>query len=136
MEQDNKPNATQDCQSKWVGESKATEEVEQPRSRWRSFLLGIGFWVMLIGFVSFPWTIPILVRLESETTVERLGQVEQVSFLVGWSPMTQVRVGGKPILLHQPNEVPLGATVERRRNRVVEQLCIVETERCWDIASR
>lgn len=124
------------CKSTEDAALDGAEAVEAPEKEQSNFGFALLFLVFFVGTMSLPWTLPWLVRYGSSTVVEPLGEVQRVNYLGGFGTWTQVEVPGRVLLLYQSCEVPLGAQVERRRRGWEEQLCVVGTERCCDIASR
>lgn len=91
--------------------------------------------LMLVTFASLPWIGKIIATLGGDPQVTALGAVQRVSFVGGYQARTQVEVAGRTLLLRGAMELDRDTRVERRTNRMTDQLCVAGTDRCHDIVS-
>lgn len=91
--------------------------------------------IVLLALMFWPQTKQLIPGLADPPAVQPLGNVIDTAFIGGVGLRTQVRTTHKTLLLSGAVELDQGAAVERRTTLVSDQLCVVGSEKCHDIAS-
>jgi len=119
-------------------DTKAPQDEARPEpgmNRRRMVIWGV-LLTNLLTLLGISGLFPVSSVGENPSAREVLGKVQRVSFPGGTGSGTQVELPGKVLLLYRAVELDAGTEVERRRGPFSDQLCVVQTERCFDVASR
>lgn len=92
--------------------------------------------ILLLALLFWPMTKQLIPMLADAPSVHPLGSVQRSSFIGGFATRTQVETTAQTILLYGAIEIGNGTSVERRVTTISNQLCVVGSNTCHEIASR
>lgn len=103
--------------------------------------------LLIVVLLLWGLTVAIFVLLPSKACVlaigktdsaptEDWGQVKQIRFIGSPGPSTQIETDRKTILVFGGWSIDRGAQLERRRSFMTDQVCVVGTDECRELASK
>ena len=120
--------------------SQASNKKAKPSTSSEGTLEMVAFFsvalIILLMLLLWPLTKQLIPLLAEAPSVHSLGSVKRSDFIGGFSIRTQVETTTKTILLYGAIEISNGSLVERRVTPISDELCLVGSSNCYEIASR
>ena len=109
---------------------------EEDYQFWGSLLL-VFLAVPFSWFVlTFPNSLADIRSITAPETREPWGTVISIRFVGGFLPTTQVTTDDRTFLLEGVANVPKAAVLERRKSFWSRQICVKDTQICWDLVGQ
>lgn len=92
--------------------------------------------LVLVALVFWPYTQQFISDLAAPPQEQLLGTVERINYTGGYATHSLVDVGGHTLLLEGAVELKRNMLVQKRVTWPDRQLCVVGTQRCYEIVNR